>query len=162
LNAASVVISFRNMSDLMSSDDDHESDEHDTDGYSDSGGEEEKVVVDKCGQNAGAALRELLRVDSSPCSYSTAGLSELPALAGLQIAGLGDVSLPLAQMQALQSVAGAHKLAHGGDKRCNAWALGPNSVAFTNPAWGLGLERLMACVKHELGCEEVRSALCPL
>lgn len=116
--------------------------------------EEGVADVDKGAQNMWAALR----VDSlrATCSYSTAGPSELPAQPGLKIAELGDVLLPLAQGQALQSVDGAQKVAHGVDKRCKAWALPPSSVAFSNPAWLPGLQQLLGRVKHELGCEKVR------
>ena len=102
--------------------------------------------------------------ESPSIEFSVGGeASELPAVPGLTIEGIGEVSLPLFDNEILMRVIALCRQAPFGlgmdtlvDTRVRkTWQLEPYQFSFTHPDWNVGLQRLLVRVGKEMGCEGI-------
>ena len=109
-----------------------------------------------------ATLWNTLSKDLHNIEFSVGGeASELPAIPGLVIEGIGDVSLPLLEnSDATKSVVALCRQAPFGKGMetvvdtsvRKSWELEPLQFSFTNPDWNEGLQRLLLRVGQSMGC----------
>jgi len=81
-----------------------------------------------------------------------------PILPGLDVHGMGPVSLPLTAGQAAELIQNCEQAAYGKGEQTlvdtdvrRAWKLSPSRFTLNNPAWSATLDGIVASVQSELG-----------
>ncbi|GMF11409.1 unnamed protein product [Phytophthora lilii] len=88
--------------------------------------------------------------------------ASLPAVMGLLVDGVGNVSLPICRQQAEELIACCEKSPFGHnmntvmDERVRkSWQLGPSALTIKNPLWHSGIEELSKLVGERLGYQRI-------
>ena len=101
--------------------------------------------------------------DTSIIAFSTGGeATELPAVPGLTIEGIGEVALPLSDNEVLKRVLAQCRQAPFGrgmetlvDTTVRkTWQLEPSHFSFAHPDWNAGLQQLLLRVGNGMGCAD--------
>ncbi|RKP18171.1 hypothetical protein ROZALSC1DRAFT_30108 [Rozella allomycis CSF55] len=110
-----------------------------------------------------AEINNILKNFREQGEYTFGDIADsLPVLPGLEIDGVGPISLPLAAFQAKEIIQVAERSPYGkefqtlvDDSVRKSWQLKPEFVRFTNPDWKVGLDALMKKVKDRLALNDI-------
>lgn len=104
------------------------------------------------------------RLNETPkIAFSTGGeATELPAVPGLTIDGIGEVALPLSDNELLKRVlAQCRQAPYGRGMETlvdttvrKTWQLEPSRFSFAHPDWNAGLQQLLSRVGKGMGCAD--------
>ncbi|ETI35837.1 hypothetical protein F443_17902 [Phytophthora nicotianae P1569] len=121
-------------------------------------GEPQDIPV-PAGENCKRISQLLARADENAGEYSFGGQADtLPAVPGLFVREVGDISVPLCAEQAEKLIAQCDKSPFGrkldtmmDETVRKSWQLAPDQVEIKNPLWQTGMEKLSESIAGRLG-----------
>ena len=120
--------------------------------------EEEEAMDEPLEETALEDVTQLLDSLDNPGDTCAGGRADMPHLPGLVVEGVGDISLPLNEVQAKMLAATAERAPHGKGLKTvvdisvrNTLQIAPGRVSFENPMWQPQLQKLVLKVAEELG-----------